>query len=50
MNSRSIKSVDVAQSMFFGTSQFTDSATNEKQVQNRDKAFILVHQWNCLKR
>lgn len=40
MNSRSIKSVDVAQSMFLGTSQFTDSATNEKQVQNRDKAYF----------
>lgn len=40
MNSRSIKSVDVAQSMFLGTSQFTDSATNEKQIQNRDKAYF----------
>lgn len=40
MNSKSIKSVDVAQSMFLGTSQFTDSATNEKQIQNRDKAYF----------
>lgn len=40
MNSKSIKSVDVAQSMFLGTSQFTDSATNEKQMQNRDKAYF----------
>lgn len=40
MNSKSIKSIDVAQSMFLGTSQFTDSATNEKQIQNRDRAYF----------
>ncbi|WP_374539907.1 carboxypeptidase-like regulatory domain-containing protein [Flavobacterium sp.] len=40
MNSRSIKSTDVLQSMFLGTSQFTDIAINQKQIQNREQVYF----------
>jgi len=40
MNKKSIKSADVYQSMFLGTSQFIDNAKHEYQKINRDKAYF----------